>query len=169
MSRFFSGFRAGGSGNKKSAKQMFMEKMQKEKYGIEDVSTPEEQYKKMFDDRMSNMKKDAYKPGFSLPGTSGGGRQMSKSAEALLEQLAEKKAKQDMKKMKKKAEAKRMEEKRTKKALEMKNKQEAAVAAKKQAEATKAFFNNMSSGSGGSGGGGGFWGGGSDKKDDGWW
>jgi hypothetical protein len=114
MTRMFTGGR-GGSGDggnplfskykKRSAKDTFM----KQQKGIDDSNlTPQEKYQKNLDSKMNDLRNQALLGGskfkMSLPGTEGGEeRKLSKSAEAFIRALAEKKMREEQKKEKERA------------------------------------------------------------------
>ena len=97
----------GGGDKRKNAKEMFIKKLRGES---DDNLSNDEKYKKMFEEKMDKMRAEAMKGArfnVSLPGTSQEGeRELSKSALAIIEQLAAKKAKAAAKKAKKAKEIK---------------------------------------------------------------
>ncbi len=111
MTRMFTGSR-GGSGDggnpifskykKRSAKETFIKQMK----GIDDSNlTPQEKYQKNLESKMSDLRNQALLGGskykMNLPGTEGGEeRKLSKSAEAFIKALAEKKIREEEKKEK---------------------------------------------------------------------
>lgn len=115
MTRMFTGSRSGGSGGggnpifskykKRSAKETFMKQMK----GIDDSNlTPQEKYQKNLESKMSELRNQALLGGskfkLNLPGTEGGEeRALSKSAEAFIKALAEKKLREEEKKEKERA------------------------------------------------------------------
>lgn len=110
MARGFTGSRGTGGqfGNfsikKQSGKDAFMKKMRGES---DDKLSPEERYQKMVEEKTAAIKKEAMKGarfGVSLPGTdaSQDSRQMSKSAQEMIDKMARDKAKKALKKAKRK-------------------------------------------------------------------
>lgn len=150
--RFFGGGARSGDKKKVSASDLFKKKMQN---GGADQpkKTADEQYKEMFENRMAKMMQDyatGNKKGFKLPGTKEDEkpREMSKSAKAMLEILAMKKAQQDQKAAKKKQAAFEREQKAKKRAVEAQKQQKtnaanAAAAANAAWAAQQAsYYNN---------------------------
>jgi len=110
MSRGFLGSRNGTSTTgtssfrkKRSAKDIFMQKMSGELSDSE--LTPEERYQKILREKMASMTSEINKSsryGVMLPGTENSSqeRKMSKTTEAFIQKMAEKKAKDEAKKIK---------------------------------------------------------------------
>lgn len=109
MTRMFTGSRSSGDGSntnpifdkyqKRSAKDIFMKKMR----GVDDSNlSPEELYKKNLDKKINEMRNQAMgnsKYKFVMPGTEGGEeRKLSKTAEAFIKRMAEKRLKEEQKK-----------------------------------------------------------------------
>lgn len=101
MSRgLLSGFGKSGKKKKKSAREMFEAKRR----GEDDESlTPEQRYQKLVQEKTDELRKQMQKGskgGFVMPGTDPeAGKKLSKSAEALIEMMAQKQAKAAQKKM----------------------------------------------------------------------
>jgi len=103
MSRGFTGSRGGTVGSK-SAKDIYMKAQKASAKG--GVLTQAEQYEQLLAEKMSELKNKATgtkRFSFSLPGTdSGAQKELSASAKQVLEKMAVKKAKEEMKKREKK-------------------------------------------------------------------
>ncbi len=123
MTRMFTGSRGDGAGGgtsnpifdkykKRSAKETFLNKMR----GIDEAKmSEEEKYKKIFDEKLEELRQQALTGGrgskykFSLPGTEqaeGEEKELSKSMEAFLRRMAMKKVKEQKKKDQERAQIK---------------------------------------------------------------